>query len=214
MLKLIYTQETMVWNDKIRSSVRKNRLKGVLILGLTVFLSLSFFSYNPHDPSLNSFGLSLKVANYCGFVGASLADMFYQLFGFSSWFFVFWGFLLSFKFVTNRFQESLLNSSLMFMLFLLSFSSLGELHFSQISFFSQQVSLGGALGGNPCFQFKALISSDGNSCHFMVCFFTGFYLLWAVLLSFFFIFAKKTSCFCKSGFNKSSDSSCLCLLPY
>ena len=45
----------MVWNKKIKQDIRKNQFKGALILGLTVFLALSFFSYNPQDPSLNTF---------------------------------------------------------------------------------------------------------------------------------------------------------------
>lgn len=137
---------TMAWNKKIRQEARKNRFKGGVILGLTVFLSLSFWSYNPQDPSLNFFGLSRKVTNYCGFIGASLADLFYQLFGFSSWFFILGGILLSYKFFTNRFRESLLNTFLLFGLFLLAFISLSALHFPDIHFFKQEVSLGGALG--------------------------------------------------------------------
>ena len=136
----------MVWNKKIQLEARRNRFKGGLLLGLSIFLSLSFLSYNPQDPSLNSFGLSLKVTNYCGFVGASLADLFYQLFGLASWLFIFGAFLLSYKFFMNKIRESLFQSLLIFTLFLLAFSSLSELHFSQFSFFDQQISLGGALG--------------------------------------------------------------------
>ena len=136
----------MVWNKKFRQEARKNRFKGGLILGFTVFLSLSFWSYNPQDPSLNSFGLSLKVTNYCGFIGASLADLFYQLFGFSSWFFILGGLGFAYKFFISRFRESVLSSSLLFGLFLISFTSLSELHFPDIHFFSQQISLGGAFG--------------------------------------------------------------------
>ena len=136
----------MTWNKKIQQEIRKNRLKGGLIFGLTVFLSLSLFSYNPQDPSLNSFGLSLKVTNYCGFIGSSLADLFYQFFGLASWSFILAGILLSYNFFTSRLKESLLNSSLFFLLFLLSLTSISQLHFPKILFFSQEVSLGGVLG--------------------------------------------------------------------
>ena len=125
----------MAWNTRIQQETRRSRLKGGLILGLTVFLGVSLFSYNPQDPSLNSFGLSLKVSNYCGFIGASLADLFYQIFGFSSWVFILGGGLLSYNFFINRFRESLLNSISFFALFLLSFTSLSQLHFPEFSFF-------------------------------------------------------------------------------
>ena len=136
----------MVWNKKIQQEIRRNRLKGGLILSLTVFLSLSFFSYNPQDPSLNSFGLSLKVTNYCGFIGASLADLFFQLFGLFSWFFILAGSLLSYKLLVNRLQESILHSSLLFTSFILSFSSLSQLHFPKVRLFHDDLSLGGGLG--------------------------------------------------------------------
>ena len=153
----------MAWNKKIQQEARRNRFKGGLVLSLVVFLSLSFFSYSPQDPSLNSFGLSLKVTNYCGFIGASLADLFYQLFGFSSWFFILGGGLLSYKFFINRFRESLLSSSLFFGLFLLAFTSLSELHFSEVRFFSRQVSLGGALGQMIVSGLKPLFHLTGTA---------------------------------------------------
>lgn len=136
----------MVWSKKFQQEARKNRFKGGLILGLIVFLSLSLWSYNPQDPSLNSFGLSLKVTNYCGFIGASLADVFYQLFGMASWFFVLGGLWLAYKFWTNRFHEPILNSFLIFGLFLLSFCALSELHFPEMVFLEEPVRLGGAIG--------------------------------------------------------------------
>ena len=161
----------MVWNKKIQQEARKNRLKGWLILSLTVFLSLSFFSYNPQDPSFNSFGLSLKVTNYCGFVGASLADLFYQLFGFSSWFFILGGAGLAYKFFAHRFYESLLSSFLFFGLFLLAFASLSELHFPSAAFFNEQVSLGGALGKMIIYGLKPLFHWTGTAL-----------LLWSALI--------------------------------
>ena len=148
-------------------------------MSLLVFLSLSFFSYSPRDPSLNSFGLSLKVTNYCGFIGASLADLFYQLFGFSSWFFILGGGLLSYKFFINRFRESLLSSILFFGLFLLAFTSLSELHFSEIRFFSQQVSLGGALGQVIVSGLKPLFHVTGTAV-----------LLWSALALVFIFYSQ------------------------
>ena len=153
----------MAWNTRIQQEAKRNRLKGGLILSLTVFLGVSLFSYNPQDPSLNSFGLSLKVSNYCGFIGASLADLFYQMFGLSSWAFILGGCLLSYSFFINRFRESLLNSISFFALFLLSFTCLSQLYFSEISFFNHQVSLGGALGIVVVSSLKPLFHITGTA---------------------------------------------------
>ena len=169
----------MVWNKKIKQEARRNRFKAWLILSLAVFLSLSFYSYNPQDSSLNSFGLSLKVTNYCGFVGASLADLFYQMFGFSSWFFILGALWLSYKFFTNRFHESLISFFLLFGLFLLSFSGLSELHFPEILFFQQKINLGGALGKIIVAGFKPLFHTTGTAV-----------LLWSAFLLIFVFYGQ------------------------
>ncbi len=153
----------MVWNKRAQQEARNNRIKGGLLLSLTVFLSLSFFSYNPQDPSLNSFGLSLKVTNACGFIGASLADLFYQMFGLSSWSFIFGGYLLSYNFFINRLRESLLSSSLLFSLLLVSFSSLSQLYFPDLSFYDHQATLGGALGAVIVSILKPLLHFTGTA---------------------------------------------------
>ena len=86
------------------------------------------------------------MSNYCGFVGASLADVFYQFFGFSSWLFILGGLALAFKFFFNPLRTSFLSFVVLFVLFLVSFISIAELHFPNLLFFKQEVSLGGALG--------------------------------------------------------------------
>ena len=136
----------MVWNKKIQAEMRRNRAIAVLLAGSTVFLGLSLLSYHPHDPSLNSFGLFPRVRNLCGFVGAVVSDMFYQLAGLAVWLFVPAGLWLAFRFFVSRFRESVWVSWLFFMLFLLSLTGLLELHFSKVRFFEGQVSLGGVFG--------------------------------------------------------------------
>ncbi len=153
----------MVWSKKIQREIRRNRLKGALLLSGTLFLGLSFFSYKPQDPSLNFFGSSLKVENYCGFIGASLADLFYQFFGFSSWFFILGGLILAYKFFTGRLRESAIESSLFFGLFVLSFMSLSELYFSEVRFFNHSVSWGGGLGKVIISSLKPLFHTTGTA---------------------------------------------------
>ena len=182
----------MLWNKKIKQEVRKNRFKAWLILSASLFLSLSLYSYNPQDSSLNSFGISLKVTNYCGFVGASLADLFYQTLGLSSWLFVLGAVFLSYKFFTNRFQEPLISSVLFFGLFILSFCGLSTLHFPKSLFFQQKIPIGGALGEVLVASSKPLFHTVGTAVIF-----------WSAFLMFF-IFYGQALLFSKKLFWKMS----------
>ena len=155
----------MTWNKKIREKIRKNRVKGGLILGLLVFISLSLYSYNPQDPSLNSVGLSLKVSNLCGFIGASIADLLYQLFGISSWLLILGGLGLAYSLLIHSLREKFLNfnSLSIFLLGLLSLASLFELHLPDIHFFNQEISLGGAFGEIAVSLLKPLFHTTGTA---------------------------------------------------
>src|SRR3954466_12488656 len=65
----------------------KQDVLGILFFGAGFFVALSLGSFNPADPSFNSIGQKLKIANYCGYVGSFLADGLFQLFGLSAWLF-------------------------------------------------------------------------------------------------------------------------------
>lgn len=60
-------------------------IKAILFIGIAAFIALALFSYSPKDPSFNSMGSKLIPANYCGWLGSFLADLFYQGLGISSW---------------------------------------------------------------------------------------------------------------------------------
>ena len=168
-------------------------MTAVLTAGLTVFLGLSLYSYNPQDPSLNSFGLFPKVLNYCGFVGAVTADIFYQLTGFASWLFIPAGLRTAYKFFVSRLQTPFWLSLLFFMLFILSFAGLLELHFPQIRFFEGGVSLGGVLGQSAVAVLKPRLHFAGTAVVLWSGFFTvilshievSFRSLWRSLKRFF-----------------------------
>lgn len=62
----------------------KSRLKEIVVVSLTlfaIFLAISFLSYHPIDPSLNSVGTDKGALNWGGVVGSYLADAGYQLLG-------------------------------------------------------------------------------------------------------------------------------------
>ncbi|MCZ0931858.1 MAG: DNA translocase FtsK 4TM domain-containing protein, partial [Oligoflexia bacterium] len=110
-------------------------------------------------------GLSLKVSNLCGFIGASLADLLYQLFGFSAWLIILGGLGLAYSLLVHSFREKSLNFSSisLFLLGLLSLTSLFELHLPNIHFFNQEVSLGGAFGEMTVSLLKPLLHTTGTA---------------------------------------------------
>ncbi|MBI1823138.1 MAG: DNA translocase FtsK [Nitrospirae bacterium] len=63
---------------------RKNEIKGVLFLTLSLFLLISLISYDPHDPSFTTSGKSM-VSNLIGLTGSYLSDILLSLFGVTSY---------------------------------------------------------------------------------------------------------------------------------
>lgn len=68
-----------------RTSLKKEII-AVFLLAIAIFLSLSFLSYSPDDPSFNTLHLKDHVIhNYCGIVGSYISDIFFQAIGLSSY---------------------------------------------------------------------------------------------------------------------------------
>lgn len=66
---------------------RKSRLTEISVVSLSIFaifLVISFLSYHPTDPSLNSVGTNKVALNWGGVVGSYFADAGYQLLGLTS----------------------------------------------------------------------------------------------------------------------------------
>lgn len=63
---------------------RFNELVGLLILVLTALLLLALVSYHPADPSWDTAAVVPRPANWVGPVGATVADVLFQLFGLAS----------------------------------------------------------------------------------------------------------------------------------
>ncbi len=119
---------------------------GIALIAIGLFLGLSLATYNPLDPSLNSIGQGLKVANACGYVGSFLADGFFQLFGLSVWLIVagvlrqawevFQGEGFSFK------DQRWVWASLL----VVTLSTLSAIYFPQTKLYHGQIYLGGLIG--------------------------------------------------------------------
>ena len=130
--------------SKFKKKGSSSYLKAGALASGSIFLALSFFSYSPTDPSLNSFGISLKVSNYCGYVGAFLSDLFFQSFGLTSWLFIPLGFYLSAQLFMGAKKRMFSQTLILFFLFLGSISCLLNLYFSKTLFYKDTISLGGA----------------------------------------------------------------------
>lgn len=124
----------------------RHDLVGIGLVAFGVFIGLALFSFNPMDPSLNSSGHSLKVLNYCGYVGSFLADGLFQLFGLSAWLFAAGLLRLGFtSFQGEAFQLKdlrLIWGSLL----ILTLSSLVATYFPQTKLYGGQIYLGGIVG--------------------------------------------------------------------
>jgi DNA segregation ATPase FtsK/SpoIIIE, S-DNA-T family len=78
----------------------KREILGVVFLALAVLLALSLLSFNPEDPSFNNrISGPSKATNLAGFIGAHLADIFFQTFGLSAFLWPFFLILFSLKFL-------------------------------------------------------------------------------------------------------------------
>ncbi|MBL7544570.1 MAG: DNA translocase FtsK 4TM domain-containing protein [Bdellovibrionaceae bacterium] len=121
-------------------------IRAILFIGISVFIALALFSYNPKDPSFNSMGSKLSPTNYCGWLGSFLSDLFYQGLGISAW-------LVAFAFLklglnTLRGQDVKLRSLNVVWLTLLivNVSALTAFYFPQAKLFGHEISISGIIG--------------------------------------------------------------------
>ena len=77
----------------------KKEILGVVFVALATLLALSLLSFNADDPSFNNrVSGPQKATNLAGFVGAHLADLFFQTFGLSAFLWPFFLVLFALKF--------------------------------------------------------------------------------------------------------------------
>lgn len=119
---------------------------GIIYIGTAVFVALALASFSPQDPSFNSIGTGLKVANYCGYVGSFLSDLIYQIFGLAGWVLPLGLFRLGY--LSFQGQTRLLrNIRLVWgLLLLVTVSSLMSVYWPQTKMYSVQIYIGGLLG--------------------------------------------------------------------
>jgi DNA segregation ATPase FtsK/SpoIIIE, S-DNA-T family len=86
---------------------RLNELVGFVGLSLAFLLALSLLSYSPHDPSFNvSAPMVGPVRNWIGPVGAHVADLFFQFFGYAAFLFPAGMFAVAMRWFRSQLLES------------------------------------------------------------------------------------------------------------
>ena len=122
-------------------------ITGLIWLSTGIFLALALATYHPTDPSLDSIGSHLlPVQNACGYFGSYLADILYQLLGFTAWFIVFASLRQAWRnFLGEEIRSSRIRG-LWICLFLLTVSSLSALYLPDKRYFSGQILASGILG--------------------------------------------------------------------
>ncbi|MEM7645299.1 MAG: DNA translocase FtsK 4TM domain-containing protein [Pseudomonadota bacterium] len=124
----------------------RNEVVAILWLAMSLFLSLSLYSYQQGDPSWNSLGKNADPKNWCGYFGSFSADFLYQLFGMSSWVFVFFLAFMSYRVLLEKEKKHRTMKQVWLFFLLISSAALAEIYWSQHSFFHGHVSVGGAMG--------------------------------------------------------------------
>ncbi len=120
---------------------------GLIWLSTGIFLALALATYHPTDPSLNSISShSVRVHNACGYFGSFLADILFQLVGFSAWLIVLSQFKLAWKSFRGGEGKKSRLGGLWVCLFLLTAASLFALYLPNHRYFSGQVLASGMLG--------------------------------------------------------------------
>ena len=124
----------------------RREIWGIIFLCLLAFVFVSFISYHPLDPSLNSVSSTQEVHNLAGLVGSYTSDILFQTFGLSAFALLFPLLIIT---ISCFFPNAIARKSVKFLGFflLLIFStSLFSLIFKTISYHNQNLLAGGLMG--------------------------------------------------------------------
>lgn len=141
----LYDQEPSLL-DKILLTFtgKKHKILGIFLIFAGIFLSFSLFYYSPLDTSLNSLSYA-PISNISGKYGAIFADLFLQIFGFSSFIFAILFISIGFRIYFNFYPSLLIIRIFSIFISILSLSSfLGS--FSRLSNFLGYSGGGGLIG--------------------------------------------------------------------
>jgi DNA segregation ATPase FtsK/SpoIIIE, S-DNA-T family len=151
----------------------RNDIVAVLWLSMSLFLTLSLYSYNNSDPSWNSLGHKSRPANWCGYFGSFSSDFLYQFFGMSSWVFVLFLFILSFKALDKGRSNNQLTKYVWLFVLLISSAALLESYFKDYRYYSSSVSVGGTIGSYLSVILQKALNRHGSTLFLSTLFIIG-----------------------------------------
>ncbi len=155
-----------------RFSDLRNDIVSIIWLFLSLALGLSLYSYNPNDPSWNSLGTQSGPKNWCGYFGSFSSDFLYQFFGMSSWVFVIFLFIMSYKVLQKKSEGQKIKKQIWLIFLLISSATLAEIYFNQVRFHQGMVSVGGTIGS-----FLSLLLTKGLNQYGATLFLSGFIVI-------------------------------------
>ncbi len=125
----------------------KREIIGIIILASAILLTLSVFSYNPDDPSFdNQFSEPQKATNLAGFIGAHLADLFFQTFGLNAFLWLFILYFYSIKLFLSPEISFSPSRTISWVCLFISVSGLLSIGLGKITIFQALLDSGGSLG--------------------------------------------------------------------
>ena len=148
----------------MKNKFKREITKDIIAIGWgggAVLLSLTLASFSPLDPSLNSTGRGGAVHNLCGYFGSYVSDLLYQGFGMTAWAFVVLCAIQSWRTLNDEEDAHPSRSFAAIVMMAVIVSSLFQIHFPAVKFFTQMVSLGGFLGIVCSHALMALFSKIG-----------------------------------------------------
>jgi len=170
-------QENNVRLFEMTENRRINELIGFLGATIGVLLALSLLSYSPQDASFNvsaAAPLSGTTHNWIGPVGAHIADLFFQGFGYAAFLFPLGLFLLAVNWLRNKKTASPAAKTIGAALF--AFALPAELALAELPKVRGALPPGGLIGALAAHGLRASFNAIGAHVVALACIFTGLFL--------------------------------------
>ena len=130
----------------LREHIKKEIL-GLLWMAAGLFLLLSLVSFNNGDPSFNNNLNPTTTYNFCGKVGAYVADLFYQVIGLPALMIPFACLLFAWRLLKFRDLHPRIYKIIAFLVMLVSIAGLVSLKFGKVTLFGQTLKHAGGFIG-------------------------------------------------------------------
>ncbi|MCI0471207.1 MAG: DNA translocase FtsK 4TM domain-containing protein, partial [Candidatus Aminicenantes bacterium] len=146
ILEKMKNDENQINTEKPDALSLKNEIIGIILLFITIFLIFSVISYKPTDASFFHDTPIKNVANYGGRVGAEIAALLFNLFGFTSYITLVYLLFMTSFFMLNKRIKNVITKSCGYFLLLLSSSAFIANVKPETVIFGQNIKTGGIIG--------------------------------------------------------------------